>query len=530
MYPDIKFLPGFPVALGLVNLALGNLVWSGRVVSIVTGALTCVPFYFVLKEVRGERTALIGALFAAVMPQLQDFILHSIWFRDFLYTGAEPIAFFFLMSGIALFVYGVRKGRKLLAVAAGAAFGIAYQARPECIVIGGLYALGLVALGVFSDRDRIRHRMACAVLCLAAMVLVALPYLLYLREQAGVWTLSGKALIPEESFRGVEDLFDRNDWATQLRYTFELSPDNKHLESTHWGMDDYHRQKHVGSEHKWKPSATRIIGNVRRFFISVFWVLWPIYLWPFLIVGLVLSLRNCLKGWRALENEFLLLVLLVPGLLLVVRYRIMPRYMLSTCFLLIYLIVLAVEMTGKWLLVLGERGPRLLVGLVALVMALHALIPAIVPNRAVHGYLSSAVEVGQAAKTVADLTDKEPTIMSVHPQVPFRADRRWRTMPVAEAERVFKYALHTDADYLLFGPNHPLKDYEYPFSNARFRYVLFDLRPLKKAGLALDEGALTPGRQVIRGKGSKQARFLLEVKAGPGPKKDESPKKEAAPG
>jgi len=517
LYPDIKYSPLYTLAISGVSFVVRNLIWSGRVVSIVMGGLTCIPFYVLLKELKGGRFALVGALFVSLIPQLQDFVLRSKQTRDFLYTGAEPIAFFFLIAGVALIVCSVRRRRKLLAPLSGVAFGLAYLARPECIVFGLVYAFGVVVLGVLIDRKSVVHRLICGALCVVVMVLVAMPYLLYLRKQAGVWALSGRTLISETRITGVEKIFDKGDWSEIIEDNFKLSPDNQHLESSHWGMSDYHRRKHPqGERMRWRPKPSRILSNSKRFAISLFWHICPVYLWPFLAFGVALSVKNCFRSGKDFEAEMLMLALIVPGVALVIRYRILPRYLLPLCFLVVYYAAEVVEfIDARCREEYGEVPKKIVVGGLSLLMVAHAFYPVIVTSEMTANYLKGAIQEDRVAEALAADGDEADAIMSFHAQPVLRAGRRWRTMPIAEPERIFEYALHTKTDFILFGPTVRAAGLKFPFHDAGFQWTLFDLRKMVESGTPLDEGVFRPGVKIVTGQGKDTKRMFLVVDAVP---------------
>ncbi|MEW6355016.1 MAG: glycosyltransferase family 39 protein [Planctomycetota bacterium] len=527
LYPDIKYSPLFPLAAGTLSLLVGDLIWAGRIVSILAGALTCIPFYLLLKRLDRANVALIGSLFLAVFPPMQDFVMHSARSRDILHTGAEPPALFLMMWGVLFIVWSAKGGRKLLALGAGAAFGLAYLARPECLLYSPMYAAAIVALAMVADRASLRHRIVCALLCIAGTAVVASPYVLYLHKHTGRWTVSGKVLIPKARITGVDDVFDRNDWTELQEDAFALSPDNKHLESTHWGVSDYHREKYAEEGGAgWGLGAARVAANVRRCFSSVFWNLCPVYLWPFLVGGFVLAVIRCFTSRAALENEILLLVLAGPGAALALGYRILPRYLLPVCFLVIYYSAAAAVWLARRAAEYGDVAQRAPAGALAIVMGVHALWPAIYANEAAQGWLAFAAERGLAAEVISQHTEKDLTIMSFHPQAVFRSGRRWRTMPLAEAKRVFEYACNTKADALIFGQDQP-PEYDYPFHRQeRFRWVLFDMRPLLQAGVPLDKGIFQPEKRITNRTPKGDVRFMLIVKAIPASSALQAPKPE----
>src|SRR5262245_1010118 len=103
----------------------------------------------------------------------------------------QPESLYDLMAacGFTLLLWktrdGLRAGRW---IAAGMAFGLAYLARPEGILVG--FLAGVIAfVGIRRTSPRAFAGLVLFVVCL---LLVALPYLLFLKRETGGWTVTGK--------------------------------------------------------------------------------------------------------------------------------------------------------------------------------------------------------------------------------------------------------------------------------------------------------------------------------------------------
>ncbi len=170
--------------------------WAAAALSqILLGSLIVLPVFAIARDFYGPKIAAIAALLTAVYPALAVSPLY--WS-----TMTEPPYLLGCLTGIyALWrVTGVgapppiRKSARSWrwAVVGGLSFGLAYLTRPEA---AGHFAVLLLTMIAFRwlDRKRLGREVwvsvAAAVLTFALM---ASPYILYVHQVTGYWTLSGK--------------------------------------------------------------------------------------------------------------------------------------------------------------------------------------------------------------------------------------------------------------------------------------------------------------------------------------------------
>jgi 4-amino-4-deoxy-L-arabinose transferase-like glycosyltransferase len=179
---DPLFHPLYPLAIALVEPLAGDWELAGRLVSAVAGALLVIVAWALTRSLLGEDVARLAAILVAVHPALV---------RAGTAVMPEALYALALACGIWAGRRGLTAGPPAWLPVAGALFGLAYLARPE----GVAYLLGLlaaVALVTAGDLGRARALAAWGGGALAAWLLVAAPYLVYLRGSQGRWTLSGK--------------------------------------------------------------------------------------------------------------------------------------------------------------------------------------------------------------------------------------------------------------------------------------------------------------------------------------------------
>lgn len=160
----------------------GDLEQAGALVSILAGTAAVGVLFVFLRDAFDPVTAFLGALMLAFHPFAVEFSSD---------VQSEGLYLALLLTGICLLWRALERASPALAGGAGLASALAYLVRPEGLgvsLIGGAAALGLV----LSRSWRLRQ----ASLWLAALALgtalVAGPYVVALRQETGVWSLTQK--------------------------------------------------------------------------------------------------------------------------------------------------------------------------------------------------------------------------------------------------------------------------------------------------------------------------------------------------
>jgi 4-amino-4-deoxy-L-arabinose transferase-like glycosyltransferase len=175
--------PLYPLLVGLSSLLFRDMEFAGRFVSVMAGSLLVIPTYKLTRIWYGARVALIGACLIALHPLLIYY--SSVLLAESTYT--------------LLFTTGVLAGWSALTgdkarayLLAGATFGACYLLKPEAV---GFLLLLLAAVLVQTLRaraSRFKTFARNALLLCTGFLLLAAPYLFYLRRETGAWILSGK--------------------------------------------------------------------------------------------------------------------------------------------------------------------------------------------------------------------------------------------------------------------------------------------------------------------------------------------------
>jgi hypothetical protein len=179
------FHPLYPLLIAPIYSCFAEPEHAGQLVSIVLSSLTLIPVYWLALILFNLPTAVLASILYACHPYLVRISVDVL---------SEPTYNFFFIAAIALGwqAFSSKKGRYyFLAAAAGS---MAYLARPEGI--GTIFILILWAMLADISRPknkkRSRLRLVALTSIILAFLLVAFPYLFYLRQETGSWILTKK--------------------------------------------------------------------------------------------------------------------------------------------------------------------------------------------------------------------------------------------------------------------------------------------------------------------------------------------------
>ncbi len=173
--------PAVPVIVGTLYRWTGQLELAGRVAGIVAAGLLLAGLWLLLRRVSDRQTANLGIALAATHPAL---IRHAPSAEiDLPYLAALTLALYLVIAACQR-----RRGQLIAALLAGLAFGAAYLIRPEGLLVAAVVCSYLLVSG----RAAVALRRSAAAMVLAVATLVAGPYLVWLHDSLGRWTLSGK--------------------------------------------------------------------------------------------------------------------------------------------------------------------------------------------------------------------------------------------------------------------------------------------------------------------------------------------------
>lgn len=487
--------PLFPILAGGISLLLGDPVWAGRIVAAVAGGLLVLPCWSIFNRLAGGRTALLGCLIVAVSPSLAPFTV-PYWVGWDLWMGPEPLYHLFLYTGIAIALRAYDSGRILDWGLAGAAFALAYLARPESIVVGGL--LGLALLGTAAIRPHLKSLVYPAVFALA-FGLVATPYWLYLHDTLGRWTITGrhieapsvKRAVPLGSAgaRGagasIERMLWQGDQDDYARVLYGLHPSGVRMASTYWGVPAggvdstvmvpasvvepavQSQSETAGSS----PAASEggadkelteaktagVLPGRLMMYARALGIVAPAFIWPFILCGIMAHRRRG-RG----RELFIALPIALASPLIAGAVAVDPRTQLFLAPLLAFYAARGIRFLGvlfdiriQWFPIRrGLVSTTLALGVVTLLLAgsAHRLYASIREGSPHHTIGFENRRIGE------ELRDQVPVgnpIMSWDPAIALYAQRDWRVLPYGSLPEIVRYASAIGCEFVVLSRLYP---------------------------------------------------------------------------
>lgn len=210
---DNVFSPLYPWVVSLAHSFVPDWELAGNLVSALLGTASIATIYYLTREVFERRDLAIGAAaLAAIHPGLTAYAA----------SVRTEAGFIFLMTGaMCALVMSLKRHQMALAAAAGTVGGLAYLYRTEAI---GLLIFGaaFIPIGVIWRRWGFGWAICAAGLFAAAFLLVASPYIIYLRISTGHWTVSRE--FRAAMMYGMGDAARNGDAWRALGYSKSVSP------------------------------------------------------------------------------------------------------------------------------------------------------------------------------------------------------------------------------------------------------------------------------------------------------------------
>lgn len=179
--------PFFPLITGAIYLAVGDLEKSSDIAYALFGGLMLLPIFVLARRIYGYPTAYLAAILLAVCPVLT--VVGLYWG-----TMLEPLYIFLLFGALVTWLIGMEERRPGMMAVAGMMFAMGFLTRPEPVVYFAIFFL-VSLLWRFRDPVAKGIKLRLCASFVAAFLLSAAPYLVYMHAQTGHWTLSEKGPI-----------------------------------------------------------------------------------------------------------------------------------------------------------------------------------------------------------------------------------------------------------------------------------------------------------------------------------------------
>lgn len=183
---SVHFPPFYPFVIAIVSLVTGEIEIAGRLASCLMGALLVVPVYLMGRELYDKRVGFLSAIAVILFSPFVDCSLQPL---------SQATYVTLLTTGIYLGVVSIKTRSLPLYFLLGLTFSAVYLTRPEGLVPFAFVAI-TVSIVVLIERSlTIRSKVKTIFLILLGFSITALPYINYLHNQTGMWTISGKSAV-----------------------------------------------------------------------------------------------------------------------------------------------------------------------------------------------------------------------------------------------------------------------------------------------------------------------------------------------
>ncbi|MEK7450071.1 MAG: glycosyltransferase family 39 protein [Planctomycetota bacterium] len=177
--------PLYPFLMSLAYRLVNNWEWAGMLISVIFSALAVIPLYLLGRKLFNPAIALITGLLYAFHPtaaRLSAGIL-------------TPGIFIFLVTTSVWLISEALDTKKYrFFILAGAGTLLCFAARPDGAVLLPVF-LGVVIFNRSADQPNIwKAKILALVLLMLPWLLMALPYLIRIKQTKGEWDISNKGL------------------------------------------------------------------------------------------------------------------------------------------------------------------------------------------------------------------------------------------------------------------------------------------------------------------------------------------------
>lgn len=435
--------------------------FAARMVSITAGVILLIPVYFLGKNAYDEKVGILAAAFVAVFPPIA--------FQSTLIL-TEPLTMLFgtlaVFSGLKM----LRQYSTGHAVQAGLFSGLAYLSHPLGFGFGVLLVAWLLAGCIFKwfliKPLRLVYLLPAFI---AGFVVVASPYLIYLKQTTGAWTISAKGtanLQMETPLQGEESSFRALDSSNKYVPIDLVFHQGNFLQATDGGNNSVRKVRVGNFVVKYIKNSADMLKKAIPEMLTVI---------PLLLLGVGLF-GNVWAPRQSKNVLYLSSFLLFFWLILIPSFHINLRYLTPLWPLCAIWIAKGLLEIHAWLrnyLPLTRFSARrklqpdkmaavfLIVGFLVLSF-LPELGRVIYRSPDASGYTSDAVEQKKAGEWLKEHVAETPIIMSRNHAVDFYAGNyditESVTIPTSSFERVLDYAKYRDVDYIVLNERY-LQDY-----------------------------------------------------------------------
>jgi len=170
--------PCYPILFAVFTKLLGDYEVAGKAVALVMGVLSMFPLYFFARGISGHYAGLFAAFLLAVNPT------HVRLSADIM---SDTTSLFFFLGAIWLGWEAIRRGSWQWYAPAGVCVALSYFTRAEGLALVAVMLPWFILADVQGLKRHLLKRVVCVGLFIAPVILLSVPYLLFIHKEKGSW-------------------------------------------------------------------------------------------------------------------------------------------------------------------------------------------------------------------------------------------------------------------------------------------------------------------------------------------------------
>lgn len=466
--PNVVFPPLLSILIAFFYLICQDFQFSLIFITAFSGGLLGIVSYKIAQKKFSSYFPLLCTFLVLFIYQLNAFLpIYLTPYVQVLYRGSDILNCFLILISVFFVALLVEKNKHIFAILAGGFFGLSYLTRPEGIL---LFLMTLVCLVFLRILSLVSISYKKIFVFFLGFLLLASPYILYLKTTTGKWNLSGKVSSAQEHRESLLEVIKNDNWIPFSKIHYSFDKKNMEMKQAYWG---YHNK--IGEDGKISiQSYLKIILENLKMYPIIPTVLLPLYIVPFFLVGLLRAAYKIVKSKSTID---IFLFVFIPFSLAItaLAYPI-PRHHL---FLVPVFCIYAVEgmvFISSFLAKNKNTLKNIILMLFFLIVIFfmgydyksklsfnHLNIPSFRIPLEVDSFISEYLKERKAQ-----------IIMSVHPSFAVRAISDWQVLPQAPLVDILQFGKHKEVDHIVLPDPNQRKKFYY-IVDMRNSYIPTDL-------------------------------------------------------
>lgn len=442
--------PLYSSLVGISSLFFHDSEFAGRLVSVIAGTLLIIPAYYLIRNFYGRMPAYLGTVLIAIHPAL---LVSSGW------VMTEAVYTLIFTTVILVGWYALRSGNARTFFITGLLWGAAYLTKPEALGFLVLLFILTTAAKFFRRNISFRRYAAGYLLLLTGFMIFFLPYVIFLRQKTGQWTISQKIMVNLPAFDYDKGLLNITDDG-QITMQDRIWGDIYETEAPQTVAPPTPAEPASSPAFSWSKlqSDVTILGAKALFLFKkqlrdYIPALLP---YPFILLAIIGFFYKPWTGFRAARELYLFsffLCMLIGYALSAVELR----YIYPLIPILIAWVAKGIVEFGDWtsksltnLLGTSRRIKPLLVQICVLIIFAALLTPSILSQNKAGTFQNTPFEEKQAGLWIKNQGTSPTLVMSSNATPAYYAGAKHLYLPAEEFLTVLEYAKRKKVNYLVY--------------------------------------------------------------------------------